>query len=210
MHLISWSRITLRSLELSIYYKLPMYRRYRIFIFPYSSVDSCARLCHPERYGIRRVIQASLILRTTELNELVSHEASTTSDQESRFSHVLQELGTLVRLFDQVLLEEYRKDHGSLDTVDIQQDHMTCSFCGSCPLLSSFFCNGCSEDTFRPALICVGCYVEGRSCECNAMNAVCLGDFQSALRDWNNAVNSLSRSSYHQLSMEGLAEVSER
>ena len=32
---MSWSRITMRSLELSIYCELPMYKRYRIPIFPY-------------------------------------------------------------------------------------------------------------------------------------------------------------------------------
>ena len=43
------------------------------------------------------------------------------------------------------------------------------------------------------------------------MNPVRLGDFQGALRDRNNAVSSLLKSFHrYRVSMEGLAEVSER
>ena len=157
------------------------------------------------------MIHVALLTHTTELDKLVSLGAVATSDQESTLSRVVRELITLVRLFDEVLLEEYCKDHGLLDSADIRQDLLTCSFCGSCLFLSSFYCNGCSEVTSEPMLICPGCYVEGRSCHCDTMRAVRLGDFRGALQGRNNAVGSLSNSfSLHHISTEGLAEVSER
>ena len=157
------------------------------------------------------MIHGALLSHTSKLNELATCEAGTTSEQASQLPCVVQELSTLVRLFDEVLLEEYCKDHHLLDTPDVQQGRLACSFCGSCLFLSSFFCNGCSEETSMPVLICAGCYVEGRTCHCDAMNALRLGDFQCALRDRNNAVSSLLKSPrLHPMSTEGLVEVSER
>ena len=157
------------------------------------------------------MIHVALLSHTTELDKFISHGAVATSDHESTLACVVRELITLVRLFDEVLLEEYCKDHSLLDSPDIHQDRLTCSFCGSCLFLSSFFCNGCSEATSGRVLICPGCYVEGRTCHCDAMHAVRLGDFQGTLQDRNNAVGSLSNSIFlHHISTEGLVEVSER
>lgn len=178
---------------------------------PVSLVYARSRLCRPERYEIRRAIHGTLVFHTTELNQFISREVGTTSDQEFPLLRVVQDLHTLVRLFDEVLLEEYCNDHGSLDSADIRWGCLTCSFCGSCLFLSSFLCSGCSQETPRPVLVCVGCYVEGRSCRCDALNPIRLGDFKGVLQDRNNAVGSLLKSSHlHDVSTEGLVEVSER
>lgn len=60
-------------------------------------------------------------------------------------------------------------------------------------------------------LLCVGCYVEGRSCQCDTLNPVRLGDFKGALQDRNDAVNSLLGSSHlHRASTEDFVMISER
>ena len=152
-----------------------------------------------------------MVFHTKELNKIISRNADTTSDQESPLSRVAQDLSTLVRLFDEVLLDEYCNGHGSLDFADIQQGCPACSFCGSCLFLSSFLCSGCSQEIPGPVLICVGCYVEGRTCHCDILNPIRLGDFEGALQDRNTAVSSLLKSSHlHHVSTEGLAEASER
>lgn len=188
-----------------------MYRRSRSSTFPNLLIDSRIRLCHPERFAIRRIVHVALISHTKKLDEFISPRARTTPDQEFPLVRVAQELSTLIRLFDEVLLEEYCKDHQLLDPADIHQNDSTCSFCGSCLFLSSFFCHECIEGTSRPVFICAGCYIEGRSCLCNVMSPVRVGDFQGALRDRNDAVGSLWKSSHlHRISTEGLTELSER
>lgn len=179
--------------------------------FPPSSIYACFRNCRPERYEIRGEIHAALVSHTTALSRIVSRPVDAVSSQGLPLSDVAQGLTTLVRLFDEILLEEYCEDHGSLDSAEVQQGHSTCSFCGSCLFLSSFLCRRCSQETAGPALICAGCYIEGRSCQCDAMNPVRLGDFLGALRDRNDAINSLYKASHlHHVPVEGLVEGSER
>lgn len=169
------------------------------------------RCCRPERYEIRQSIHAALVSRTTAVNQFISHSTEAALHQESHLAGITQDLNTLVRLFDEILQEEYCDDHKSLDYAEIQRGHSTCNFCGSCLFLSSFLCHRCSQETTSPVLICAGCYIEGRTCHCDAMNPVRLGDFTSALQDRNNAINSLSRTSHlHHLPVEGLVECSER
>ena len=179
--------------------------------FPFPLIYARLRCCRPERYEIRQMIHAALVSRTTAVNQFVSHSADATLYQESHLAGIVQDLNTLVQLFDEILLEEYCDDHGSLDYAEIQQGHSTCNFCGSCLFLSSFLCRGCSQESTSPVLICAGCYVEGRSCHCDRMSPIRLGDFLGALRDRNNAVSSLSRASHlHHVPVEGLVGGSER
>ena len=170
------------------------------------------RFCRPERYEIRRVIHANLVSHTAGLEERMSREPGSVYPQE--FPCVVQDvqdLKILVRLLDEVLLDEYCNDHGSLDSADIQQGCLACSFCGSCLFLSSFYCRRCSQGDSAPLLVCAGCYVDGRSCNCDVMDPVRVGNFQDVLRDRNYAVDSILKSSHlHNVSTEGLVEVSER
>jgi hypothetical protein len=168
------------------------------------------RCCLPERYEIRQAIHTALVSHTVAVNRFTSDAANTSSHQEFPLSDIAHGLNTLVRLFDEILQEDYCKGHGSLDSAEIQRP-LTCSFCGSCLFLSCFFCHGCSQGKPVPVLICAGCYVEGRSCDCDAMNPIRLGDFPGALQDRNNAVSSLSKTSdLHRVPTEGLVEISER
>ena len=169
------------------------------------------RCCRAERYEIRRTIHTALVSCTTAVDQFIPRSAGTTLYQDSPLAGIAQDLNTLVRLFDEILQEEYCDDHGSLDYAEIRQDHSTCDFCGSCLFLSAFLCHTCSQETASPVLICAGCYIEGRTCRCDTMSPVRLGDFPGVLRDRNNAVASLSRSShFHHVPVEGLVEGSER
>jgi hypothetical protein len=169
------------------------------------------RCCRPERYEIRQVTHAALVSHTMAVNRFISDAANTSSHQEFPLSGMAHDLNTLVRLFDEILQEDYCKGHGSLDSTGIQQRPLTCSFCGSCLFLSCLFCRGCSQGKTTPVFMCAGCYIEGRSCDCDAMSPIRLGDFSGALRDRNNAVSSLSKTSnLHRVPTEGLVEISER
>lgn len=180
-------------------------------LFLVSSIYALLRYCRPERYEIRQTIHAALVSRTTAVNQFVLHPEDATSSQEYPLSGMAQDLNTLVRLFDEILQEEYCNDHGSLDSAEIQRGYSTCNFCGSCLFLSALLCNGCSQETTRPVLVCAGCYVEGRSCRCGIMSPVRIGDFPGALRDRNNAASSLFKTSHlHHVPADGLVEVSER
>lgn len=143
------------------------------------------------------------------VNQFVSHPAESTPHQE--LPGTAQDLDTLIRLFDEILQDDYCRGHGSLDVTDLQERSLRCSFCGSCLFLSGFFCRGCSQERSTPVLLCPGCYIEGRSCRCNTLSPVRLGGFPDALQDRNNAVSSLSKApNLHSVSTENLVEVSER
>jgi len=173
-----------------------------------SSIYVRPRSCRPERYEIPRIIHATLVSHTTAMNR---HLNGVTPRQELQMSDMTQELSTLVRLFDEILQEEFCSDHGTLDPTGIEQGPLTCSFCGSCLFLSCFFCRECSREKDAHLLLCVGCYIEGRSCHCDTISPIRLGNFPSALRDRNNAVGSLSRASHlHRMPTQDLTEVSER
>ena len=196
---------------MAVYRELPMYRRYDCSALPKSEIHDTSRLCRPERFEIRRTIHTTLVSHTMKLDQFISREVDASPDQEFPLAGVVQDLNTLVRLFDEILLEEYCDDHGSLDDMGVQQGCLICSFCGSCLFLSSFSCNKCSQETSGPVLVCPGCYVEGRTCKCGIMIPVRLGNFQDTLEDRNNAVNALSNGRHlHHMSTEGLVEISER
>jgi hypothetical protein len=208
---MSWSRITLRSLELSVYCMLPIYRRYSSSTFPHFLALLSHRSCRPERYEIRHAIHAHLVSHTMTVDQFVSHPADSVFRQKSPLPVVAQELRTLIQLFDEILQEDYCDDHESLESLDFQQRPLTCSFCGSCLFLSCFVCHGCSQGRSVPVILCAGCYVEGRSCHCDDMSPTRLGDFPNALQDRNNAIGSLSKASdLHDIPTEGLVEVTQR
>lgn len=115
--------------------------------------------------------------------------------------HNIKWLRTLLQLFDEVLLEGYCKDHGSLALVDHASSEPACHFCGSCLFLSCFHCTGGCSNSERDFLsgnlsifICSTCYVEGRTCGCGNMEPGRLSSFSQMLQDRNNALDVLSRS----------------
>jgi len=169
------------------------------------------RSCRPERYEIRRAIHAALVSHTIAVDQSTPHSVGSAPHQEFPLSGVAQDLGTLVRLFDEILQDDYCSNHGSLEAADLQERSSACNFCGSCLFISGFLCRGCSQDRNMPMFLCAGCYVEGRSCRCDTMSPVRLGDFPDMLRDRNNAISSLcNTTNLHRVPIEGLVEISER
>lgn len=126
-------------------------------------------------------------------------------------------LQTLLQLFDEVLLEGYCKDHGSLDLMDHASNEQVCHFCGSCLFLSCFHCvgscttsEGDSLPENSPICICPTCYVEGRTCGCGNMDPGRLSSFSDMLQDRNHAADVLSRFQFTcGAQMQELQEVSE-
>lgn len=154
-----------------------------------------------------------MVLHTIAVDQLTPLSTGSAPQQEFPLSGVAQDLGTLVRLFDEMLQDDYCSGHGSLNVADLQELSLSsaCSFCGACLFLSGFLCGGCSRDRNMPMLLCAGCYVEGRSCRCDTMSPVRLGNFPNMLRDRNNAISSLcNTANLHCVPTEGLVEISER
>lgn len=157
------------------------------------------------------MVHAALVSHTTAIHQFVIHEVDQALHQESPLSAMARDFYALVRLFDEVLKDDYCDGHATLDTIDNQELPLSCSFCGACLFLSGFLCKECSQGSNTPILLCPGCYVEGRSCRCDTMSPIRLGDFVGALLDRNNAVGSLSRAfNLHRVPAGDLVEVTER
>lgn len=137
------------------------------------------------------MVHAALVSHTAAINQCILHKTDL-AHQESSLSTMAQDFYTLVRLFDEILKDDYCNNHATLDTIDIQERPLSCSFCGTCLFLSGFFCHECSQGSNTLILLCAGCYVEGRSCRCDLMEPIRLGNFLDALQDRNNAIGSLS------------------
>lgn len=133
-----------------------------------------------------------------------------------------KELRQLINLFDDVLGEEYSKDHNQLfqmaaplsfsdessegsATPPTTQDGISrviCDFCGTDIFQSFFECRKCvaapgsgSEAASDEGLaICPSCYVEGRSCRCEIMHPMQHRPFSELLHDRNIAVKVLQHS----------------
>jgi hypothetical protein len=92
----------------------------------------------------------------------------------------------LVGIFDDILIEEYSKDHDATPRLDFstQDGHITCDFCGADIFHSFFECQDCTLSDTLPdgdtitdhklpsgdgLVICPPCFVEGRSCGCQRM-----------------------------------------
>ncbi|KAF9454665.1 hypothetical protein P691DRAFT_656001 [Macrolepiota fuliginosa MF-IS2] len=171
---MSWSRMTLNGLTVALYHELPLYRR----------------VCRPEIYQIKSTIYHTLRHYTQNLKNTAAQEV--TSIQKSVLTNTL---GTILRLYDHILIEEYspygeslisNTDSGrrgsssrtrditpSSDTESIQlaEDFHACDFCGADIFQSYFQCIGkaSSRDGVEGYIVCPGCYVEGRTCACQEM-----------------------------------------
>lgn len=170
------------------------------------------RLCHPERFSIRRMIHKALVTHTTALDSLLVPEPHGLSLQ-----HIDKWLQTLLRLLDEVLLEGYCRDHESLDLINRPSNELVCHFCGSCLFLSCFRCVGDCSNTGRdsvpegsPIFICPTCYVEGRTCGCGNMDPERLSSISHMLQDRNRAAEVLSKFHFDQgVQTQEFAELSE-
>lgn len=106
------------------------------------------------------------------------------------------ELFKLLGLFDEVLLQEYTRNHANIPHLSLNSpaEHHTCDFCGADIFHSFFSCDSCitpgDGDQQQLGLddgllICAGCYVEGRTCKCGDMQVAQCGQFTDLLHDRN-------------------------
>ncbi|KNZ78408.1 hypothetical protein J132_00771 [Termitomyces sp. J132] len=192
----SWSRMTLRGLEIAYYHELPIYRR----------------VCRPEIYRVKSTIFQTLIKRRDILLSLKGQAvlAPKTGDKK-----LISTTKDLLNLFDSVLLEEsptpnrrfpclqpitsLNHSPDSLVMSSTLIDQLTCDFCGADIFQSFFEClscvnapNGSKIEHGDGFVICAGCYIEGRSCKCGNMDPIQCRPFQELLAVRNKVADLLS------------------
>lgn len=199
-----------------------MYRRYDrpgTLLFMHSPL---IRLCRPEVYNVRKVVYTTMKSHTSRVKEFHPDPPSGPSlshpDDCHPISRMADELRELIQLFDDILLEGYSDDHASLFLPDYMARDPTCHYCGSSLFLSYFSCGGTCFDletdsphTDTSIRVCGACYVEGRSCDCEAMNPRRLRNFSKILQERNDAASTLSDFLASRLApVDDLSEISER
>ncbi|KAI0748095.1 hypothetical protein C8Q80DRAFT_1270539 [Daedaleopsis nitida] len=219
----SWSRMTLDNLKAAYRSELPM-------------------VCRLEQYRVKTVLYRSMLCYTEELEGILAsaapklpmedHEPSEGDGETATPSQPIQHskaerLHSLIRLFDEVLCEEYHAGHRNLRhvppqrTIDQSQplqpipaseslagkdpertssSNLACDFCGADIFQSFFECRTCrASDQDDEAelqigdglLVCPGCYVEGRTCDCEEMEPIQCRPFRVLLQDRNRAAKAV-------------------
>jgi len=188
----SWSRMSIRSLEVALYHELPIYQRYAgSYILRFSVGPKLSRVCRPEIYRVKRMIYDTLVQRTTTLNGLVHDTPESTFDS---VNPLCKEVDRLISLLDDVLEQEYSTHHREIRRVTNSFSPgglgHTCDFCGADIFLSSFQCDSCSpkDGTGESICLCPTCVVEGRTCKCGSMEPAQSGSFRDLLRIRNIAM----------------------
>ena len=173
-------------------------------------------------YNIRKAIYTTMKSHASRINESLSGFSLGSPDSRIDACHsiprMVNELQKLVRLFDDVLLEEYSNDHDSLFLPDHTGRNPTCNYCGASLFLSYFDCAGVCFDleTDSPRVdmsirVCGTCYVEGRSCACKNMTPRRLRNFSDTLQERNNAASTLSNySAFRSVRTYDMGEISGR
>lgn len=128
----------------------------------------------------------------------------------ARVEGLSADLQKLLALFDEVLQQEYSRDHKKIPNVSITSpnERRTCDFCAA-DIFHSFFscipCGASEGDSEEPPdlseglLICSGCYAEGRSCGCGKMQPVQCGSFVELWNLRNSAASTIHEA--HELGM---------
>jgi hypothetical protein len=159
------------------------------------------------------MIYKSLITHTAALDTLPAP-----GQHDLNMQHIDKWLQILLQLFDEVLLEEYCRDHESLDLINHTPSDPVCHFCGSCLFLSCFRCvNSCLDPEWNslPGIssiyICPTCYVEGRTCGCGNMRPERFSSLSDMVEVRNRAAEALSKFHLAQgVQTKDFAQISER
>ncbi|PVG01994.1 hypothetical protein CPB86DRAFT_780884 [Serendipita vermifera] len=166
---VSWSRMTVRSLELALTQELPIYRR----------------VCRPEVYRVRALIHAAVVQTTAKFKEL-----SKGVDSKSQQSDLLMTLKKLLPLYLQMVEESSVSSQVQIASHPL--DSEVCGFCGSDIWQSALMCENCTlDDNGRNVLICPPCYLDGRSCLCKRMRPVQSSSQEQLLEVANNTLRLL-------------------
>ena len=210
-------------------------------------------MCRLEQYRVKTIIYRSLLYYANALERVLKQDESTEKDPSALVDYsssqesgrgsttpvpkppqhnkddLAERLRILVRLFDEVLREEYAVRHKSLSLVNEEPAsanttptkrlrfaqasdrperkdaerrpscNFMCDFCGADIFQSFFECRACRASELGGSntgaelqagdglLLCPGCYVEGRSCQCEEMTPMQCRPFDSLLQDRNHA-----------------------
>ncbi|KAI6045681.1 hypothetical protein EDC04DRAFT_2559045 [Pisolithus marmoratus] len=186
----SWSRMSLDGLRVAVHHELPIYHR----------------VCRREIYKVKSIIYHAM-----------EHYTRVVEQTESEIELVTpaRKLQQLLRLFDDVLVQEYTSQHASLahisNTSDLESipfDPIECDFCGADIFQSFFECGKClspsssSEESHIVLLgdglvLCPSCYVEGRTCQCGEMQPVQCRVMGDLLQNRDRAVKAIRRFESH-------------
>jgi len=161
-------------------------------------------VCRPEIYRVKSTIYHTLFLHVEKLERVPPQDRHTEYTK-------LADLKKLVQLYDALLVEEYSPDHrkmyclrnleGSHSVPETISAQVVCDFCGADIFQSFFECRECvhQHSTLEQPVahgdgyvICGGCYVEGRSCNCDKMDPIQCRPFPELLNLRTRAAQVLS------------------
>lgn len=172
----------------------------RQFVVRYThSTPFRKRTCHREVYGIRGLLY-------NHIQKLASLPLEGPSQNGDHIRYSTETSARLIQLFDNVLQEDYSREHSSLRIIPQSSKPLGCDFCGGNLFLSAFLCAGkCGIDEITHSqnvtlAVCPTCFVEGRTCLCGKMTPVRLGSFSFALQARNLAAAIIRRNSNEDLS----------
>lgn len=127
----------------------------------------------------------------------------------SQGAKLVQQIRTLLGLFDRILAEEYSEEHARMPHVVLAEstsaesnktgDDIHCDFCGADVFQSFFECQRCPSSDFSSDninvgdghAICAGCYAEGRTCKCRVMAPTQCRPFDILLEDRRKTIQVL-------------------
>ncbi|KAH9946139.1 uncharacterized protein BXZ73DRAFT_37021 [Epithele typhae] len=199
----SWSRMTFTNMKDALHSELLIYRR----------------VCRPEQYRVKATVYSSLLSYTDELRKALELAAASTTDSElvdRNISHEdAQPLDTnlkfavapclirVLKFFQQVLRDEYDDGHDQyphLASDEVELSHLACDFCGADIFQSFFECSACGDAEGKGVgfglIICPGCYVEGRTCECDNMTPSQCRPINILIEAYNGAARILHQAGY--------------
>ncbi|TFK55099.1 hypothetical protein OE88DRAFT_1805491 [Heliocybe sulcata] len=213
----SWSRMTLGGLKTALYHELPIYRRvcrsetYRVKSIIYQSLQYYTQILQANWSAVQERNFSSPLDAGSKSRSPSSPSRDTMSGSRKSGTILdgpatadkqksIQTLQELLKLFDDILGEEYHPQHAALSRVsppdpDYQHSwHYTCDFCG-CDIFQSFFeCKHCGitdsqqeKGTGDGIILCTSCYVEGRTCKCTRMDPAQRFSFDALVEQRNRA-----------------------
>ena len=149
-------------------------------------------MCNPELYRIRELLYGHI--------QAIASPLSEGSSQSAELPKYNTEItARLIQVFDNVLQEEYCREHELLPLIHQAEESPVCGFCNGDLFLSVFRClGGCGTEglsnlqTFA-VMVCPACFVEGRTCACGKMAPSRLQGFLAVLEQRNLAAATVRR-----------------
>ena len=132
---------------------------------------SKCRVCRPETYRVKSTIHYALLGLKKDLSQ---HTNTPNSCDNIEVKQLVSDIQELLLLYEFILAEEFETHREEMprrsaqnEANSIDDEHITCDFCGSDIFQSFLECQTCEADSAEGGyVVCPGCYAEGRSCKC--------------------------------------------